>query len=431
MTTCHLEKFGAKSIHWAAEEASRKMASTEDDGESCDKKEAVPNWRKTVKRLATKLNSRRSWIAGMFLLGTADAMLNLTNFVYLSDDRLNYGLVIGPPSRDLWISMCLFTIVGTLFYFPETANTFSTIYSPDGETLVPIHLELIVTLCFEHIPLAIIDYFVARCRRQFTTKTATWCHAVRLVFIFVRLVWYAHMEGKKLHKNDKYQVKQVLVLFCCLLYSITIAFNIMNWYSEPDTDIRHYHLQDVSVFLLNHPPPPEILEFNITLTDVLMEQSGKGRNMSNAWLTMTLIDFYINIGVANFSKSVMANYSCSASEKKPEECGDAKWLGFRFIYGLSDWSPFGEIRYNFAYICPKGSKNSAESCRNSDRVLRKPWSLYFYEAHWSYEADNVTLASVNVSAPFRKAYTHPRPMPDPTLSVCSHMNLTDFDCGWD
>jgi len=41
----------------------------------------------------------------MFILGTLDVILNLVNFVYLSSDELNYGLVIGPPTRNLWTSL--------------------------------------------------------------------------------------------------------------------------------------------------------------------------------------------------------------------------------------------------------------------------------------------------------------------------------------
>ena len=64
----------------------------------------------------------------MFILGTLDVILNLVNFVYLSSDELNYGLVIGPPTRNLWTSLCVFTVFGTLLYIPETINTFSVLY---------------------------------------------------------------------------------------------------------------------------------------------------------------------------------------------------------------------------------------------------------------------------------------------------------------
>jgi len=47
-----------------------------------------------------------------------------------------------------------------------------------------------VTLLLEHIPLAATDYFVARCRREYTTNVETVCGIVRIIFIFLRLIWY-------------------------------------------------------------------------------------------------------------------------------------------------------------------------------------------------------------------------------------------------
>jgi len=64
------------------------------------------------------------------------------------------------------------------------------VYSTQGDTLVPLHYELPVTLLLEHIPLAATDYFVARCRREYTTNVETICGIVRIIFIFVRLIWY-------------------------------------------------------------------------------------------------------------------------------------------------------------------------------------------------------------------------------------------------
>ena len=63
------------------------------------------------------------------------------------------------------------------------------VYSTQGDTLVPLHYELPVTLLLEHIPLAATDYFVARCRREYTTTVESVCGIVRLTFIFLRLIW--------------------------------------------------------------------------------------------------------------------------------------------------------------------------------------------------------------------------------------------------
>jgi len=66
---------------------------------------------------------------------------------------------------------------------------FALCYSTQGDTLVPLHYELPVTLLFEHIPIAATDYFVARCRREYTTNVESVCGIVRTVFIFLRLIW--------------------------------------------------------------------------------------------------------------------------------------------------------------------------------------------------------------------------------------------------
>ena len=87
-----------------------------------------PRWRVIANELLAKLRTRRTWVAIMFILGTLDVVMNLVNFVQLSSDELNYGLVIGPPTKDLWTSLCVFTVFGTLLYIPETINTFSVLY---------------------------------------------------------------------------------------------------------------------------------------------------------------------------------------------------------------------------------------------------------------------------------------------------------------
>jgi len=58
-----------------------------------------PRWRVALTRVLAKLRTRRSWVAVMFVIGTVDVVLNLVNYVQLSADELNYGLVIGPPTH--------------------------------------------------------------------------------------------------------------------------------------------------------------------------------------------------------------------------------------------------------------------------------------------------------------------------------------------
>ena len=165
---------------------------------------------KYISGVIWRLKSNRSWVAAMLVLGTADMLLNLVNFSQMTtSERLKKGMIIGPPSWQLWFILCLFTVAGTLLFFPETVNTLSALFRPDGDTVVPIHLELLATLCFEHIPLAALDYFITRTRQKYSTHVEAFCNSARIAFVSLRIVWYAHIEGKKIRKNDKYELQQV------------------------------------------------------------------------------------------------------------------------------------------------------------------------------------------------------------------------------
>ena len=96
--------------------------------------------------------------------------------------------IAGAPTRPLWISLCVFTVVGTLLYLLETVNTFSAAYGSSGDTAISIHLELLVTLLFEHIPLATIDYFVARYEMQ---KFHANC---KVIDIYINLYMYIQVQ---------------------------------------------------------------------------------------------------------------------------------------------------------------------------------------------------------------------------------------------
>jgi len=84
-------------------------------------------WTGVCIELLYPLGPRSSWVAAMLVVGTADMLFNVTNLVQMSSVDLNYVLVIGPPTRDMWISLCFFTVVGTVLYIPETINTVSAI----------------------------------------------------------------------------------------------------------------------------------------------------------------------------------------------------------------------------------------------------------------------------------------------------------------
>jgi len=78
------------------------------------------------------------------------------------------------------------------------------------------------------------------------------------------------MEGKKIKKNDKYEAKQILSMIILLLFSIAIAFPFMDWREEPTGELRSYHLQNVSIFMLKRPPPPEGLWYTTDQNPVVL-----------------------------------------------------------------------------------------------------------------------------------------------------------------
>ena len=130
-------------------------------------------------------------------------------------------------------------------------NTLS-VYCRDGFTLVSISIEMLFTVPAVHIPIAALNYFTALCRAGHTsmlqvpgilkcvlntfyfyellesirnficiTYTIPWVSmasidlkynlvdrqvlsgAFSIVFVFVRMVWFAHMQGKKIKADPK------------------------------------------------------------------------------------------------------------------------------------------------------------------------------------------------------------------------------------
>ena len=71
-----------------------------------------------------------------------------------------------------------------------------------------------------------------------------------------------------------------------LLFSIAIAFPFMNWRHEPEGRLKKHHLVNVTIFMLQHPPPPEGLRYTFDVTKQLEEQGWDYRNSSlihSAW----------------------------------------------------------------------------------------------------------------------------------------------------
>lgn len=94
------------------------------------------------------------------------------------------------------------------------------------------------------------------------------------------------MEGKKLRHNEKYELSQMLAMACCMLFSITAAFPIMNWRYEAGGVLKDHHLINVSIYMLRRDPPPEGRTYNLEVTDILTKQGWSEANtslVSSAW----------------------------------------------------------------------------------------------------------------------------------------------------
>ena len=76
----------------------------------------------------------------MFLLGTADVFVNWLNLLNLTHEDRQRGLIVGPIPDFLWIMLLVFTLISTVLYFPEAANTFSALFN-GGQSKVRFDLD--------------------------------------------------------------------------------------------------------------------------------------------------------------------------------------------------------------------------------------------------------------------------------------------------
>ena len=88
---------------------------------------------------------------------------------------------------------------------------------------------------------------------------------------------YAHIEGKKLRKNDKYQLHHLLIMLCYILFSVAVAFPVNNLRKGSPTQIHRSDLEPVSIFMLKRDRAPE-RQFELDITDILQEQGWTERN---------------------------------------------------------------------------------------------------------------------------------------------------------
>ena len=364
----------------------------------------------SVSYIRAKLRTRLSWATGMFILGTTDMLVNLLNCLDLTRADLARGLMMGPPTLALWVSLCVFTGVGTIIYIPETINTFSVFFN-DGRCLVPIHLELLVTLPLESIPLAGINYFICRCRRNYTTGLQTMCGTFRIMFVFIRLVWHAHLQGKLLKPDSKKKMYKGFFMGCCALFACMMAFPVMSWRESPPLTLADDDIKNVSIYFLKAPFADNQKVYNQTITD-LIELEGYTRQKSS--LVPSLLPIK-QAGVYGFN----ATYPCNENTTfMPVECRHGSQLHFKFIYvPNSPGGPYGEIRFNFAEVIEDPVRAAAlnTSCVMTGRQVKDNWRLYYF-----YTTPVVLKGRryIRVTSPWLGTCTTTFPWYDSTIQVC-------------
>ncbi len=359
----------------------------------------------------------------MFLLGTGDMLANLYNLHQLSNfDGMLRGLVIGPPTQLLWILLLAFTCVGTALYIPETVNTLSALVR-NGETLVPITLELLVTMSIEHVPLSAVNYFVSRCRCEYATLMQNVSGAVRLVFVITRTVWYAHIEGHKLRKNDKHDIKQGVFLGGCALFAVSLAFSISSWSEQKfNLQVEDEQLRDTSLLFIKLPRSiDEIPRLNdINLHRLLAAEGYSYRNHS-------LVDRLLTIKNAS-DAGYTTDYSCNHDNTfLPPQCNYTLPTGqtpqadsLRVTFQFSSYAPFcpyGEIRYNYAILIDIHRHGGNRSCVPASTDFSSGWRLMYAQTLRKKENNSEEYYNV-VRSPWECACVVPRPSWDPTISVC-------------
>lgn len=113
--------------------------------------------------------------------------------------------------------------------------------------------EQIFVQAFEAIPLGAVNYFIFRCRSMHGSMSQTAWGSCATVFTFTRIIWYAHLEGRKfqqrtnedIHEAKKGKQSQNTSTESCIL----IASNIVRKHKvcEPLVLVlSSKHVQDIS-----------------------------------------------------------------------------------------------------------------------------------------------------------------------------------------
>ena len=365
----------------------------------------------TTSKCLAKTHTRGVWVLIMVLLGTFDVFISWVNVLEMSHVEMRHGLITGPPPVAAWRALFVFSVVSSALYFVETANTFSVFCHGGGTTSVSLIYDLAFTLAFKHLPLNALNYYIALCRSQYFTLIQTLCGTSHMSYGFVRMLWYAHMEGKILHLSEGSKIRNGVFLLCCALFATSMAMPVMCWRSRPSTSLDDDAVKNTSLFLFDDE------HFNVTclpdcdISELVLAQGGDVRRPS----LIPNLHRVIHAGPAGLlvtSECHQMNHSFT-----PEECHGSDSLLFKFIYYKEiSGSPYGTIRYNFATVTTKPEHLAPNgTCVDSETELS--WGLYYLSV--KPHLRGALNPRVIVNRPWKYACITPTPWYDERIAVCS------------
>ena len=343
----------------------------------------------------------------MFLMGSTDCFVNWINLMEMSDERNFRGLIMGPIPRFLWIMLLVFTLIGSVLYVLESINTFTVFCVKDGQTKFPIVWEQVFVLTLEHIPLTAVNFFIAQCRSQYFTTMQTLSGSIYILYIFTRLIWHAHMEGRLIRDDKDFKIRKGMFMVICALYSVAMAFPVMCWRFGYDSSLFREHVTDVNLYLLK---APFLATRNIQTYDLAPLLLSQGRDLNHP---------YVFRGIQNII------YSETDYQEGFYQCQDGLNVTFimplcnqdkngkiklKFQYKPKAILPYGEIQYNYAFILSKHDK-----CVPSTEDFTDNWKL-FYLRTATHPSDGT---QAYMSSPWVKTCTAPQPWYNPDIPVCT------------
>jgi hypothetical protein len=220
------------------------------------------------------------------------------------------------------------------------------------------------------------------------------------------------MEGTRIKETEgkgsdaKYKPQKGLFMLCCVLYSIVIAFPIMDWRIRTSTDIQQVDLKNVSIFLLKAP----FLDKR-SIKDYIADSSIKheGQSPEHPYMVANVQN------IVNGKENIM-EYACDMNSTfMPLECLNNTHLLFMFAYQQSI-DDFGGIEYNFATMQQNVTEVGRVTCVPSQEHLRDGWKLFYFTPE---RVQHHGYTHIRLNTPWPTSCTTPEPWYQPSVNVCS------------